>query len=120
MGKILVVDDEEVLRMLIVDTLSDEGHVLYEAADGIEALEMIQEHSFDLIILDYMMPGMTGIEVAEQLSDEWKKKNNILMLSAKTQQQDIAQSKAAGIHYYFPKPFSPIELASFVNELINE
>ncbi|MRH43357.1 response regulator [Aquibacillus halophilus] len=119
MARILVADDEEVLRMLITDTLEDEGHEIFEAADGQEALESIQQHSFDLIILDYMMPKYTGVEVARQLDTEWKKKNPILMLTAKTQKSDLEESRQAGIPYYMAKPFSPSQLVLLVEDILN-
>ncbi|WP_186576663.1 response regulator transcription factor [Aquibacillus kalidii] len=119
MARILVVDDEEVLRMLIMDTLEDEGHDVFEASDGKEALAILGNESFDLVILDNMMPGLTGIEVAQQMDEEWKKNHPILMLTAKTQQSDIDESKLAGIPYYMAKPFSPSQLALLVEDILD-
>lgn len=118
MKKILVADDEDVLRMLIIDTLEDEGYELVEAADGAEALSLMEKQSFDLVILDYMMPEYTGIEVAAQLSDEWKQQTPLVMLTAKTQEDDIQKSKDVGIRYFMAKPFSPIELIQMVEEIL--
>ncbi|MCT2535624.1 response regulator transcription factor [Aquibacillus koreensis] len=120
MAKILVVDDEEVLRMLLMDTLEDEGHDVLEAIDGRHALKLLEENGdIDLVILDNMMPGLTGIEVAKQLDEEWKEKHPILMLTAKTQQSDLDESREAGIPYYMAKPFSPAQLVLLVEDILN-
>ncbi|WP_345242397.1 response regulator [Pontibacillus salipaludis] len=120
MKRILIADDEEVLRMLIVDTLEEEGYELEEAEDGIEAFEKVQNNEYDLLLLDYMMPGMTGIEVAEKIKGlSGKERMKIMMLTAKNQQKDVDASKAAGIHYYMAKPFSPLQLIELVEEILD-
>jgi DNA-binding response OmpR family regulator len=119
MARILVADDEEVLRMLITDTLEDEGHNIDNAVDGRDALKMLQTEIYDLVILDNMMPGMTGIEVAHSLTDEWKQQYPIIMLTAKTQQSDIEETKKAGIPYYMAKPFSPMQLVLLVEDILD-
>lgn len=88
MNKILVVDDEEILRMLICDTLESFDFTIDEAENGLEALEKMKENNYDLIILDYMMPHFTGLEVIEKLSDEYKANTTIVMLTAKSQESD--------------------------------
>ncbi|QSF42485.1 response regulator [Paenibacillus tianjinensis] len=60
---LLIADDEAVLRFLISETLENEGYTITEASDGKEAIQVINETSFDLVILDYMMPEVTGIDV---------------------------------------------------------
>jgi DNA-binding response OmpR family regulator len=119
MARILVADDEEVLRMLITDTLEDEGHNIDNAVDGRDALKKLQTEIYDLVILDNMMPGMTGIEVAHSLTDEWKQQYPIIMLTAKTQQSDIEETKKAGIPYYMAKPFSPMQLVLLVEDILD-
>jgi CheY-like chemotaxis protein len=119
MARILVADDEEVLRMLITDTLEDEGHHIDSAVDGRDALQKLQTAVYDLVILDNMMPGMTGIEVAHALSEGWKQQHPIIMLTAKTQQSDIEETKKAGIPYYMAKPFSPAQLVLLVEDILD-
>ncbi|WP_077310247.1 response regulator transcription factor [Terribacillus halophilus] len=119
MARILVADDEEVLRMLITDTLEDEGHNIDNAVDGRDVLKKLQTEIYDLVILDNMMPGMTGIEVAHSLTDEWKQQYPIIMLTAKTQQSDIEETKKAGIPYYMAKPFSPMQLVLLVEDILD-
>lgn len=119
MKRILLADDEEVLRMLTVDTLEDEGFEIDEAEDGQEAVDMLETKRYDLLILDYMMPRMTGLEVVKYV----RAKNTpikILMLTAKSQQQDIECLKDAGANYYMAKPFSPTKLVEAVREIFQE
>lgn len=119
MSKILVVDDEPSLRFLVVSSLEDEGYDIAEAADGLEAHALVQENQPDLIILDVMMPGLTGYELCSLL----KRNPNtshilILMLTAKGQEQDRVQSQQAGADYYLLKPFSPLALIEIVESLL--
>lgn len=120
MKKILVVDDEMVLRMLIVDSLEDLNATIEEAEDGLEALLKISETHYDVIILDYMMPELTGIELLEKMDKDKISGTDIIMLTAKTQEKDQQQAKAAGVDFFMKKPFSPMELYELVEELTNE
>ncbi|KSU87341.1 histidine kinase [Bacillus sp. VT 712] len=121
MAKILLAEDEAVLRMLIVDTLEDEGHEVVEAQDGQEAVEYAQREDFDLLIVDYMMPVFTGLEVIQKLkainSEKYK---NILVLSAKSQLADQYRVIDAGAAHFMSKPFSPLALAEKVEDILNE
>ncbi|MBU9711158.1 response regulator transcription factor [Evansella tamaricis] len=120
MKKILIVDDEEVLRMLIADTLEDLGFSIEEAEDGEEAWEVIQKNSYDLIILDYMMPGMTGVEVLKKLKESTVKKDiPVLMLTARSQQKDKEELLAVGADYFMEKPFRPMKLQELVEEIFH-
>ncbi|WKA50719.1 response regulator [Planococcus liqunii] len=116
MKKILVADDEDILRILISDTLEDDFEI-EEAEDGKEALEKIRENDYDLVILDYMMPYLTGMEVLEQVR---KDQNNtrVLMLTAKAQDADREQAMQKGADYFMSKPFSPMELLGLVEKIL--
>lgn len=114
--RVLVVDDEDILRMLITDTLEFEGYIIEEAENGQEGFDKIKSNVYDLIILDYMMPEMTGMEVLEKI----KPLNltvPIIMLTAKAQQADRDLAHQNGAKYFMPKPFSPGELVDLVNEI---
>lgn len=119
MKKILVADDEEILRMLIVDTLEDSGFAIVEAEDGKEALRFLENEKFDLAILDYMMPEKTGLEVIQSLKAEIKQNLQIVMLTAKAQQQDREAALQAGANYFIAKPFSPADLLTLVEEILS-
>ncbi|WP_209123612.1 response regulator [Alkalihalobacillus sp. BA299] len=121
MNKILLAEDEEVLRMLVVDTLDDEGYTVDEATDGEEAYELIQKNDYALLLLDFMMPGMTGLEVIEKVRELPEKQNlKIMMLSAKNQQVDKEQVKLAGADYFISKPFSPMMLVEVIGEILGD
>lgn len=121
MKKILLAEDEEALRMLIVDTLEDDDIQVDEAQDGEEALRFIQKKEYDLIILDNMMPIMTGLEVIEKVrGEEGENHLKILMLTAKSQASEQTSVLAAGADYFMEKPFSPLALLAKVEEILNE
>jgi two-component system phosphate regulon response regulator PhoB len=120
MAKILLAEDEEVLRMLVVDTLKDEGYEIDEACDGEEAIELIKQKNYDLILLDYMMPIYTGLEVIQHVRQIPEKKDvKIMMLSAKSQQTDQQRVLEAGADYFMAKPYSPLELVKQIEAILN-
>jgi two-component system phosphate regulon response regulator PhoB len=121
MSKVLVCDDEQVLRALVRATLDGEGHEVVEARDGDEALEQAREHSPDLIVLDMMMPGRSGIDVLADLRrDAMLCRTPVVMLSARTQLSDRETAVQSGADRYLPKPFSPLELAQIVEQLLEK
>ena len=117
MKKILVADDEDILRMLIVDTLEDDFEI-EEAEDGQEALNSIRSHTYDLILLDYMMPHLTGMEVLEQIRKDGIT-TPVMMLTAKAQEADRELAMSNGADYFMAKPFSPIELLSLIEGILD-
>jgi len=119
MSKILLAEDEEVLRMLVVDTLEDEGYSIDEACDGQEAYDLIKQNDYDLILLDYMMPVYTGLELIELIRKE-NIQTKIMMLSAKSQATDQQKVLEAGADYFMSKPFSPIQLVERIEEILGE
>jgi CheY-like chemotaxis protein len=121
MKTILVADDEEDLRALLLMTLEDPAYRLVEASDGESALELIHTEHPEIVILDWMMPKKNGIEVARSMQDHPKLKHiPIIMLTAKDQPCDQQQGQEAGVCAYFGKPFSPLQLLDMVQRLIGE
>ena len=121
MNRILLAEDEEVLRMLIVDTLEDEDYMIDEAADGSEAMNLLQKNQYDLVILDYMMPVYTGLEIIKKLrAIETNHRSTILMLSAKSQAAEQEQVLKAGADYFMAKPFSPLKLLEKIEAIFHE
>lgn len=118
--KILLADDEIALRFLLTETLSDEGYAISEAEDGQQAMEQLQKETYDLIILDYMMPERTGVEVCEWLrhNDNANRNIPVILLTAKALDKDKEKAKAAGVTTYIVKPFSPLQLIDTVGQLL--
>ncbi|GAE33539.1 response regulator transcription factor [Halalkalibacter akibai] len=120
MNKLLVTDDEEILRMLIVDTLEDEGFDIDEASDGEEALSFLEQKEYALLILDYMMPKLTGLDVLKKVrANPVTSNQKVLMLTAKGQAQDKQEMLDNGADSILIKPFSPKELVETVKDLID-
>jgi DNA-binding response OmpR family regulator len=119
-ARILVTEDDPDIRKLIAISLERAGHVVEQAEDGETALAQAQANPPDLIIVDVMMPGITGLEVAEVLAADARTATvPILMLSARGQAHDVDRGLASGAHAYVIKPFSPRELVSRVNEMLD-
>ena len=121
MPKILIADDEPSLRLLVRATLSaNKSFDLLEATDGTEALNKAQKELPELILLDVMMPGLSGFEVCERLKNDPKTKDIIIiMLTAKGQQSDRDWAISIGTDYFLTKPFSPIELFNLIEKILS-
>ena len=121
MKTLLLADDEANLRMLARITLDDPDYRILEAADGTTALTLARAEHPDLLVLDWMMPGLTGIEVARQLREDPNTSGiPIIMLTAKGQASDKEQGQASGAYAYLVKPFSPLELLEKVEAALQE
>lgn len=119
MKTILLADDEAYLRLLVHTTLDDPAYQILEATDGHQALAMARVEHPDLLVLDWMMPGLSGIAVAQTLrQDPATATMPIIMLTAKGQDIDRAQGQAVGVQAYLVKPFSPLELLEKVQAIL--
>ena len=103
--QILIVDDEAPIRELLAFNLKKNGYTIQEAADGPAALQAVQTAAFDLILLDLMLPGVDGVEICTRLREE--SDVPVIMLTARTDTQDVVAGLEAGADDYVPKPFSP-------------
>ena len=113
--KILICDDEDVLRALVRACLARGDYEVLEARDGDEAIEVAEAEQPQLILLDMMMPRRTGLEVLEHVrADASLSATPVIMLSARTQENDRVAADDAGATLFLPKPFSPSELATLV------
>ncbi|MCD8508588.1 MAG: response regulator transcription factor [Bacillus sp. (in: Bacteria)] len=109
---ILIVDDEKEIADLAGIYLRNEGYEVFKAANGKEALQLIEMHPVKLVILDIMIPGMDGIEVCRRIRE--KANIPIIMLSAKTEEMDKILGLSTGADDYVTKPFHPMELVARV------
>ena len=112
MAKILVCDDDKEIVEAIEIYLTQDGHQVLEAYDGIEAVEILKKESVDLLIMDIMMPRMDGIRATLKIREE----NNIpiIILSAKSEDADKILGLNIGADDYITKPFNPLELVARV------
>lgn len=116
MEKILIADDEQLMRQLVVDFLKPEGYEILEAADGKEALDMYKEHHPDLVLLDVMMPGYDGWTVCREIRRE--STVPIMMLTAKGEEIDQLFAYDLGVDEYITKPCSPKILVAKIKALL--
>ena len=114
--KILVVDDEELIRNVIKEYLTIEEYTVEEAENGLEAIEKAKANDYDLIIMDIMMPKMDGYQACHEI----KKIKNVpfIMLSARSEEYDKLIGFDLGIDDYVTKPFSPKELVARIKAIL--
>jgi DNA-binding response OmpR family regulator len=117
--KVLVVDDEPPIRLLCRVNLEAEKMEVLEAGDGQTGLELARTEKPDVVLLDVMMPGMDGWEVAERLvEDEATRDIPLIFLTARAELRDRARGLELGGVDYITKPFNPVELARMVENLL--
>ncbi|GIW10184.1 MAG: hypothetical protein KatS3mg061_1241 [Dehalococcoidia bacterium] len=117
--KILLADDEEVIRLLVRTTIEREDYELLEAKDGEEALAIVRAEHPDLILLDVGMPKLDGFAVAQAIKSDPRTRDTIVvMLTAHGREVDRDQGLQLGADLYFTKPFSPLQLLRTLRELL--
>ncbi len=116
---ILTVDDEAGIRRLVQLNLQRVGYRVSSAQDGVEGLRMMEADPPDVVILDITMPNMDGIEMLRRLrSDPARKHVRVIMLTARSRDQDVFESERSGADFYLTKPFSPQGLLNAVDEVL--
>jgi DNA-binding response OmpR family regulator len=115
-ARILVVEDDENLRRLVAAYLEREGYLISEASDGAAALASVEEQEPHLVVLDLMLPEVTGLDVARAIRA--KRTTPILMLTARGSEADMLQGFEAGADDYLVKPFSPKVLVARVQAIL--
>jgi len=119
LGRVLVVDDDEVIRRLIEVNLSLEGFDVSTAVDGQDCLDKVMEINPDVITLDVMMPRLDGWETAVQLREAPDTAHiKVVLISARAQEDDKARGARVGADAYLTKPFDPNEMIRLVRELV--
>jgi DNA-binding NtrC family response regulator len=116
-GKILVVDDEDIVRTSCSRTLSPEGYEIRLAKNGAEGLKMASEERFDLVLTDLKMPDMDGIEVLRIIKEQWPETAVIIVTGYQTVDTAVKAIKL-GAYDYIEKPFTPDALITAVREAL--
>ena len=114
--RILVVDDDDNVRRLVAAYLEREGYLVTQAADGAAALRAVEASTPDLVVLDLMLPGTGGLQVARRISAA--RELPILMLTARGDEDDVLRGFEAGADDYLVKPFSPRVLVARVRAIL--
>ena len=118
---ILVVDDNEMNREVLSRRLEKQGHIIVSAEDGERALQEIEKQSFDLILLDIMMPKMNGYEVLERLKAEPRQREiPVIVISALGELESVVKCIELGAEDYLFKPFNPILLKARLNSTLEK
>jgi DNA-binding response OmpR family regulator len=119
--RVLVVDDDEVIRQLITVNLELEGFDVHTAVDGQDCLDKIKEVAPDVVTLDVMMPRLDGWETAARLRrDPDLDSVRVILLSARAQEADVERGSRIGVDAYLTKPFDPDDLVATVRRLGDE
>ncbi|MGN0818483.1 MAG: response regulator transcription factor [Candidatus Coproplasma sp.] len=111
--KVLIVDDEEMIRNVLKEYVEFEGNQAFEAADGMQAVKMCREEDFDVILMDVMMPRLDGFSAVKEIKKF--KDVPVIMLSARGEEYDKLFGFEIGVDDYVTKPFSPKEVMARIN-----
>ena len=117
--KIVLAEDNSTLSLLLKFRLEKEGYELLIAEDGKKAIELIEEHSPDLILSDIMMPYISGLEVISHVRNKLKMQIPIIVFSAAGQEEMVLKAFNLGANDFMGKPFSPNELVIRVKRLLS-
>ena len=120
--KILVVDDDILVLDALRELLIADGYEVTTATRGQEALEVMEREPFDLVVLDVVMPKMTGFDVCRQIRtwDDEKSRVKIIMLTAKTDPRDLEIGEEAGCDLYLTKPIDPRKLKELIRGTLGD
>ena len=118
-NKVLIVDDEPAIRDMLRMALELDGNICLEAASATEAMPLIVDEKPDVILLDWMMPEVSGLELVRRLKrDDSLKEIPVIMLTAKAEEQNAVSGLDAGADDYISKPFRPRELLSRIRAVL--
>ena len=118
-AKILIIEDEIAVREMLTFTLKNNGFETFEAGNSEEALNIVSKNNINLILLDWMLPGKAGIDIARSLRTSIETKElPIIMLTAKSEESDKIMGLESGADDYITKPFSPKELIARIKALL--
>lgn len=116
---ILIVDDQQGIRMLLNEVFKKEGFTTYLAANGFDAIKIAQENALDCVLLDMKIPGMDGLEILANLKKDHPQLP-VMMMTAYVEQHMMEKANELGVIKYFTKPFNIFEVRDEVNKLVAE
>lgn len=118
---VLVIDDEEHIRNILEYNLKSDGFKVYLAEGGLAGIDLAREKNPDVILLDWMLPEMDGLEILSELKQDQRTKNiPVIMLTVKRMMFDVGQALYAGADDFITKPFDPAELVQTVRHKLEE
>lgn len=119
--RLLIIDDDLLVRTLAAEALQSAGFDVMQAADGRTGLTLLEQHHPALVLLDVMMPGMNGYEVCQRIraNPDWYH-TRVMMLTAKGREVDAQKGMAAGADAYVTKPFSTRDLLAQVRRILDQ
>ena len=117
--KILIVDDEPLVRRSLQRVLQQEGTEILQAADGLQGLKLWMDETPDIVLLDVLMPGLTGPQVLEKIPTDLKTRTKVMMMSAFTGEFSQTKAHELGAELFVPKPFDDIfTIATMIRQMV--
>ena len=116
-GKVLIIDDENIVRVSCERTLSPEGYEVRLAQNGLDGLKILEQENFDIVLTDLKMPDMDGIEILRKVKEGWPSTEVIIITGYQTVDTAVKAIKF-GAYNYIEKPFTPDTLLSAVDEAL--
>jgi DNA-binding response OmpR family regulator len=118
---ILIIDDDRIIRMILQSTLSAKGFDVHIAEDGASGLKIAQEEDIDVILLDWMMPEIDGMQVLRKLKQNKKTEHiPVFMLTGKEDRRDIDRAVSSGIDDYIIKPINTSQIHTMIRERLKK
>lgn len=118
-SRILVVDDEETLRTVLSTELTSEGYEVSTAADGGEAIELVKDNNYDLVLLDIKMPNVDGFEVLKFVKGN-KPDVKVIMLTGFADLKNAIESKRLGAEDFVSKPYDLVDLLTTIERVLSD
>lgn len=119
-GKILVIDDEDIIRISCLRVLAPEDYEVKTAGNGPDGLKMLEEEKFDLVLVDLKMPGMDGIEVQKEIKERWPETKVLIITGYQSIDPETIEAERLIASDYIGKSFTPDTLIAAVDKVLRE